>query len=49
MCHGCWEEYGKPQIDSPEIQRTAGLVNEVYKHSGVGLAEVMLHRQYYSS
>lgn len=33
---GCWEEYGKPVIDSPEVRQTVLLVKRVYEFSGVG-------------
>ena len=36
MCYGCWEEAGKPAMDTPAIRAAAAAVAAVYEHSGVG-------------
>lgn len=36
MCYGCYEEYGKPQIISPETIAASGLIRRVYDFNGVG-------------
>ena len=36
MCYGCWEEAGKPQIDTPAVVDAAAAVEAVYEHSCVG-------------
>jgi hypothetical protein len=36
MCSGCWEDYGKPELNSPEIQYALRAVQEVYEYSCVG-------------
>ncbi len=32
MCYGCWEEAGKPMIDTPEIRHAAETVTALYEH-----------------
>lgn len=38
MCHGCWEEWGSPQIDTPKVREAAAAIHDVYTqpHGGVG-------------
>lgn len=36
MCYGCWVEYGKPAMDTPQIRAAAALIGEVYEYHGVG-------------
>jgi hypothetical protein len=36
MCYGCWEEAGKPQINTPAVREAARLAEVVYEHSCVG-------------
>lgn len=36
MCYGCWDEAGKPRIDTPAVRAAAASVAEVYEHSCVG-------------
>lgn len=36
MCYGCWEEAGKPTIDTPAVRAAAAAIAEVYEHSCVG-------------
>lgn len=36
MCSGCWEEAGKPIIDTPAVRMAAAAAAEVYEHSCVG-------------
>lgn len=33
MCYGCWETYGKPVLDSAQIQVVVAQIGEVYEHS----------------
>lgn len=37
MCYGCWEEAGKPVIDTPEVHAAAALVHELYEHPRCGV------------
>ena len=36
MCQGCWEEYGSPTDDSPEIRRAAYLIDLIYETEVTG-------------
>lgn len=36
MCYGCWEEYGKPVIDTPAVREAANSVAEVYAYACTG-------------
>lgn len=36
MCFGCWEDAGKPAIDTPAVRAAALAIAEVYEHSCVG-------------
>lgn len=38
LCSGCWESYGSPELDSPEIQACRELIEELYRfpEGGVG-------------
>jgi hypothetical protein len=36
MCHGCWVEYGQPQIDSSAVREAARAIAAVYDFSCVG-------------
>jgi hypothetical protein len=36
MCYGCWEEAGKPVIDTPAVRAAAAAVEEVYQHNCMG-------------
>jgi hypothetical protein len=36
MCCGCWEEEGKPQIDTPVVRAALVLVEAVYEHAPTG-------------
>jgi hypothetical protein len=36
MCYECWEEEGKPQIDTPAVREAAAAVGAVYELNGVG-------------
>ena len=36
MCYGCWEEEGKPTIDTPAVRAAAAAVAEVYEHACTG-------------
>ena len=30
MCYGCYEEYGEPQIDTPQVREAAARINAVF-------------------
>lgn len=36
MCYGCYEEYGKPELVTPEIRRASELCRQLYEFSCVG-------------
>jgi hypothetical protein len=36
MCLGCWEEYGSPTLDTPEIRRLVKVIERIYSFSGAG-------------
>jgi hypothetical protein len=36
MCYECWEEYGKPTIDTPIVRAAAEAVAKVYETSCTG-------------
>lgn len=36
MCIGCWEQFGKPEINNAAVRRAAKLVKPVYDASCVG-------------
>jgi hypothetical protein len=36
MCIQCWNECGRPEIDSAAVREAAAAVAEVYRHSCVG-------------
>lgn len=36
MCCGCWEEAGRPMIDTPKVREAVTLVEAVYEHSCTG-------------
>ena len=36
MCYGCWEEYGKPQIDNEKVREAVEWVREVYEYHSAG-------------
>lgn len=36
MCYGCWEEAGKPVIDTPAVRAAAQAAAEVYEHACTG-------------
>jgi hypothetical protein len=36
MCYGCWEDEGKPVIDTPAVRAATASVALVYEHSCVG-------------
>ena len=36
MCHGCYEEYGAPTLDTPAIRRAAAAVERLYETHGAG-------------
>jgi hypothetical protein len=37
MCYGCWEEQGKPEIDTPAVREAAAAVRRVYDLPGGGV------------
>jgi hypothetical protein len=36
MCSGCYEEYGRPEIDTGATRRAAELIARVYDHACMG-------------
>jgi hypothetical protein len=36
MCIGCWNEFGRPEIDSAAVREAAAAIAEVYEYSCVG-------------
>jgi len=36
MCYGCWDTYGSPKLQTPDVLKAAKLIGEVYEHSAVG-------------
>ena len=36
MCTSCWEELGRPRLDTPKVREAAALIATLYQHQGVG-------------
>ncbi len=36
MCYGCWEENGKPMIDTPDVRKAAAMIKGIYEYNCMG-------------
>lgn len=36
MCRGCWEEYERPEIDTPAVREASRAIAEVYEFAETG-------------